>query len=183
MNNTIFYFFYNLAHQFNFLDNVIIFTAVYLPYIVVISAFLFLVFHHNIHSSQNPFKEFLKKWKEFFFVFFTGAFAWVFAAILKIWVHTERPFLVFHNVTALFNESGFAFPSGHATFFSAIGFALFVKHKRVGYVFVLFAILIGIARVASGVHFPIDILGGFALGWLITYFLRFLYKTYTPTLN
>lgn len=174
MNNSIFYFFYNLAHQFNFLDNVIIFTAVYLPWFVTIAAFLFLIFHHKIHSHATPFKEFVNKWREFFFVFFTGAFAWVMAAILKILVHTPRPFMILTDVQPLFNESGFAFPSGHATFFSALGFALFIKHKRVGYVFILFAILIGIARVTAGVHFPIDILGGFALGWLITYFLRFL---------
>ena len=83
------------------------------------------------------------------------------------------PFIALQNVSALFNESGFAFPSGHATFFSAIGFALFRNHKKVGYIFILFAILIGIARVAAGVHFPLDILGGFLLGWLISYFLRF----------
>ncbi len=174
MNETFFYFFYGLAHQFDFLDKVVIFLAVYLPYVVVVLAFLFLVFHHNIHSHTTPFKEFRNKWKEFFFVFFTGAFAWVMAAILKILVHTPRPFMILTNVQPLFAESGFAFPSGHATFFSAIAFALFIKHKRVGYVFILFAILIGIARVTAGVHFPIDILGGFLIGYLITRFLRFL---------
>jgi len=173
MNETIFYFFYNLAHQFDFLDGVIVFLAVYLPWLVVISAFLFLIFHHKIHSHQTPFVEFIHKWKEFFYVFFSGGYAWLVAKFLKTLIHSDRPYVILQNVSALFNEPGFAFPSGHATFFSALGFALFVKHKRVGYVFILFAILIGIARIASGVHFPIDILGGFLLGWLIVYFLRF----------
>ena len=172
MNDIIFYFFYNLAHQFDFLDKVIIFIAVYLPYIVVVSAFLFLIFHHNIHKSQAPLKEFINKWREFFFVFFSGGFAWVITKILKTMIHTPRPFMALNDVRSLFFESGFAFPSGHATFFSALAFALFVKHKSVGYVFLLFAILIGIARIVAGVHFPVDILGGFALGWLVVYFLR-----------
>jgi undecaprenyl-diphosphatase len=172
MNNQIFYFFYNLAHQFNFLDRVIIFLAVYLPWLVAISAFLFLIFHHNIHQSSNPFRELINKWKEFFFVFFSGGFAWIIAKIFKILIETPRPFLSLSDVQPLFLENGFAFPSGHATFFSALGFALFAKHKRVGYIFILFAILIGIARVMAGVHFPIDILGGFLLGWLIAYFLK-----------
>ena len=30
-----------------------------------------------------------------------------------------------------------------------------------------FALIIGIARIMAGVHFPIDILGGFVLGSLI----------------
>ena len=174
MNNTIFYFFYNLAHQFTFLDNVIIFIAVYLPWLVAIAAFLFLIFYHKIFSAENPFKEFVNKWREFFFVFFSAGFAWVVAKVLKILIYTDRPFLALQDVSALFIESGFAFPSGHAIFFSALGFALFMKHKRVGYIFILFAILIGIARIASGVHFPIDILGGLLLGWLVVYILHLL---------
>jgi membrane-associated phospholipid phosphatase len=32
-----------------------------------------------------------------------------------------------------------------------------------------FALLIGVARVIAGVHFPIDILGGFCIGFLVAY--------------
>lgn len=172
MNDIIFYFFYNLSHQFALLDKVIIFSAVYLPYIVVACAFLFLVFHHDVFPSKNPFKEFFKKWEEFFLVFFSGLLAWLISKVLKILFHTSRPFLDLPNVEGLFNESGFAFPSSHSAFFFAIAFALFFNHKRVGYVFFLFALLIGIARIVSGVHFPIDILGGLVLGWLVAHFLR-----------
>jgi len=35
-----------------------------------------------------------------------------------------------------------------------------------------FAFLIGIARIIAGVHFPIDILGGFILGAGIAYLIK-----------
>jgi membrane-associated phospholipid phosphatase len=38
-------------------------------------------------------------------------------------------------------------------------------------------LLIGVARIIAGVHFPIDILGGFCLGFLVAYlFNKFEYK-------
>jgi len=57
----------------------------------------------------------------------------------------------------------------------ALAFAIFLTHKKVGYWFMFFALLIGIARIIVGVHFPIDILGGFILGALIAYLVRFVY--------
>jgi undecaprenyl-diphosphatase len=57
----------------------------------------------------------------------------------------------------------------------ALAFAIYLSHKKAGYIFMHIALLIGIARVAAGVHFPIDILGGFILGIFIAYIVRFLY--------
>ncbi|MEK7106302.1 MAG: phosphatase PAP2 family protein, partial [Patescibacteria group bacterium] len=91
---------------------------------------------------------------------------------LKSLIHAPRPFLALPQVQALFPESGYAFPSGHATFFSAMAFTIFFRNKKAGYVFILFALLIGLTRIIAGVHFPIDILGGFILGSAIAYFFK-----------
>lgn len=172
MNDIIFYFFYNLAHQSEFFDKLFVFIAETFPYIVVLLAVIFLLVQHKIIYSENKLQEFIKKWKEIFFVFFSGICAWLIAYILKILIHTPRPFEVLPGVYSLFGETGFAFPSGHATFFIALAFSIFFKHKRTGYVFMFFAFLIGIARIITGVHFPLDIVGGFVLGSLIAYFLK-----------
>lgn len=175
MNDKIFFFFYNLAHQSVFFDRLVIFTAEIFPYIVVFLAGIFLLFHREVLPSQNPLREFLKKWKEITLVFFSGFFAWLLAYILKFLVHTGRPFDIFPQVASLIPETGYAFPSGHATFFMALAFALFFNHKKIGYLFILFALLIGLARIIAGVHFPIDILGGFILGFVIAFFLKNVY--------
>lgn len=175
MNNTIFYFFYNLSHQSKVFDMVIVFFAVYLPYAVVMLAGLFLFFHHEILQAENPFRVFVEKRREVLFVFFSSSCAWVLSYILKFVFHTPRPFLALSEVSALFPETGFAFPSGHATFFSALAFSIFFLHKRAGYVFIAFALFIGLARIMVGVHFPVDILGGFFLGFFVSYVFDYLF--------
>ena len=168
MNNTIFFFFYNLAHQNTFFDSIVVFLAVYFPFIVVFLTGLFLLFY--------------KKWKEIILVFSASFLAYLISVVLKTLFHTLRPFLLLPNVRALFTESGFAFPSGHATFFMALAVSLFSINKKAGlpaqagYVFMFFALLIGIARIIAGVHFPIDILGGFVLGGTVSYLVAYFTK-------
>ncbi|MFA5791418.1 MAG: phosphatase PAP2 family protein [Candidatus Paceibacterota bacterium] len=156
MNNQIFYFFYNLAHQSEIFDKIVIFFAVYFPYIVVILAGLFLI----------------KKWKEFFIVFFSGVLAWILAVILKNLFHIPRPVLSLYDIHPLFTKTTFSFPSEHSMLFFAFATAIFLFHKKAGYFFMFFAFIIGISRIIAGVHFPLDIFGGFVLGALVAYFVR-----------
>lgn len=165
MNNTIFYYFYNFAHQSQIFDKIVVFTAVYFPFIVVILAGTFLLF--------------CKKWKEIILVFFSGGLAVFVALVLKFLFHNPRPFLALTDVYSLFPETGFSFPSGHATFFSALAVSLFFIHKKAGYIFMFFAFIIGLARVIAGVHFPIDILGGFIFGTLVSLLFNFILKILT----
>ena len=53
MNEAIFFFFYNLAHQSKILDYTIVFFALYFPYFVIILAILFLVFHHDVIGADQ----------------------------------------------------------------------------------------------------------------------------------
>ena len=175
MNETIFYFFYNFAHQSIFVDKLIIFFAQTFPYIVAILAGLFLLFHHEIFKADNTIIILKQKYKEIFFIFLSSGLAWIFSKILKFLFHTLRPFDVLVNIRPLFPEAGYAFPSSHATFFMALAVALFFNHKKAGYLFMFFALLIGIARIMTGVHFPSDILGGFALGVIISLLIRFFF--------
>ncbi|MFA6077272.1 MAG: phosphatase PAP2 family protein [Candidatus Paceibacterota bacterium] len=176
MNETIFYFFYNLAHQSVWLDKFIIFTAVYFPFAVVFLAGIFIIMHHEVFRSREPFKVFMQKKKEILEVFLSAFSAYFLAVILKLLIHTPRPFLALTNVKALFPETGFAFPSGHAAFFAALSISIFFSHKKAGYLFMFFAFLIGLARIMAGVHFPIDILGGFILGALVSYLVAYFVK-------
>jgi membrane-associated phospholipid phosphatase len=184
MNNTIFFFFYNLAHQFELVDSLIVFLAVYFPYIVVMLAGLFLLFHlpaqagHEVLEAESPARVLWEKKREISMVFFPAVLAGIFDEILKILIHLSRPFVVLPQVQTLFPEIGYAFPSFHATFFSALAFSIFFLHKKAGYAFMFFALLIGLARIVAGVHFPFDILGGYILGFLVSLVFYYFPKKY-----
>lgn len=181
MNNQIFLYFYSFAHQSVWLDNLIIFCAVYLPYLVVIFAGLYLLFHHEVFKAESPWQVFLQKKKEILLSFFTGSLAWVCATLLKIFIATPRPVELLNNIQPLFLKVDHSFPSGHATFFFALAMAIYFSHKKAGYVFMILALIICVARIAGGVHFPIDILGGIVLGKVVALVINQLSVKFTPT--
>ncbi|OGJ04115.1 hypothetical protein A3G06_01325 [Candidatus Nomurabacteria bacterium RIFCSPLOWO2_12_FULL_46_14] len=159
MNREIFYFFYNLANRSPFFDQTIVFFAVYFPFIAATLAAVLFGFYY-------------KKRRELIFIFLAAGLAWLIAYFLKDFIASGRPFVSLADISSLFLKESYAFPSGHAAFFGALAVAIFLNHRQAGYVFIIFALLIGAARIAAGVHFPIDILGGFVLGALVAYFMR-----------
>lgn len=176
MNNLIFLKFYNLSHNSVIFDHFIYFIAYVLPFLVVIGAFIFLIFHHEILKSENILKALLKKWKEILISFFSSVSAWCVATLIKIIMKAPRPYLVSPDLKPILTKTDFSFPSGHATFFMALGVAIYLSHKKAGIVFIILAVLIGLSRIIAGVHFPIDIFAGFCLGFLIAVFIDYLYK-------
>src|SRR3989344_1328998 len=100
MNQAIFSFFYSFSHQSVFFDNFIIFFSVFFLYIVLIIARLFVLMHHEILRAENPYQVFLQKKKEVLMVFFTSGAAWIIAKLLKIFIHTSRPFMEIAGVQA-----------------------------------------------------------------------------------
>ena len=57
-----------------------------------------------------------------------------------------------------------SFPSDHATAGFAIAVALFLRHRTAGWIALVMATVMSIARVAVGTHYPADVLAGAAVG-------------------
>lgn len=176
MNNKIFFDLYSLAHQSTFLDGLIIFFAKYFPFLVLIFAIFFLLLHHEVLTFKNQFKNFTKRWREIFFVSFSVIFAWVSSLVLKLIFQVPRPFIKFSNINPLITPMDYSFPSGHSAFFMAIAVAIFLCHKRVGYIFIICAILIGLSRIVAGIHFPLDVFVGWILGGSISFLFIKIFK-------
>lgn len=181
MNLSIFRYLNNLAGVHPWFDKLTVFTAVWLGPVLILVSIIFLLKHTDkTIPKEKSFEELKQKVKEILLVFVSAMIAWAGAWILKHLVGSLRPFDALQNVHQLFPESGFAFPSGHATFFSALAAAMYMYHKKVGIMFGVGALLIGLARIIGGVHFPIDIVGGYILGISIScvayYFIRLIGK-------
>ncbi len=166
MNHDIFFSLYNLAHQSIFTDWVIVFSTSLFGKMMIVLAIIFLVFHTDgVFDYKKPFLQLKNKILEMTLVLFSILIPWGISAVIKYVVASPRPFLVFEEIKPLFLHGGFdSFPSGHATFFSALAVSLFLRHKRIGIIYIVVALIVSLARVASGVHFPIDILAGWIIG-------------------
>jgi undecaprenyl-diphosphatase len=169
MNNIIFFNLYGLAHRSIFLDWVIVFCANNFGYIMIFLAVMFLIFHTDgVFDYRTPFLQLKNKLKEIGLVFSSAIAAYIFQYLLKLVIPSPRPFLFFDNVVPLFLLGGMdSFPSGHAMFFGALAMSLYFIHKRIGTLYFIVALIVGLARVAGGVHFPVDIFIGYILGILI----------------
>jgi undecaprenyl-diphosphatase len=57
-----------------------------------------------------------------------------------------------------------SFPSDHATAAFAIAVSIWLRSRRIGWLVLAIATILAVARVAVGVHYPSDVLGGAILG-------------------
>lgn len=180
MNNTIFFQIFSLAHQSTTLDWLILFFANPFIYIAIFIATIFLVFYTDGYFDKRnlSLKFNLKiRLKNLYFVFSSVAVAWVITDVLKSIIASPRPFIVFENIKPLFLHGGMdSFPSGHATFFGALSTSIFLINKKVGIFFIAGALLVGFARIAGGVHFPIDILFGYIIGISVSLIFNLIFK-------
>lgn len=156
------------AGKWTCLDSLGIFFANYFQYIVVFSLSLFLV------------ANFRKYWKAVVLSLFAGALARISIGLIYLIYPTTRPFGVMEVNQLVSHSANHSFPSGHATFFFALATLVFLHNKKAGSLYFLFAFLISLARVFSGIHWPSDILGGAIAGILIALALNYIYRKIVP---
>lgn len=100
-------------------------------------------------------------------ILLTGLLAYLAAGFAKdIWGRA-RPHDILSNVTNLdYIVRGPGFPSGHVALATALGLVLgrYVP-VRYRWMIAMAIVLIMLSRIYLGIHAPLDIVGGFAIGW------------------
>ncbi|OKJ99372.1 hypothetical protein AMK26_25290 [Streptomyces sp. CB03234] len=91
---------------------------------------------------------------------------------IRGFVERPRPFLDHQGLEVLVDgKTDFSFVSDHATMAMAIGVGVFVANRRFGLAAIGLALVEGFCRVYMGVHYPTDVVGGFALGTAVALLL------------
>ncbi|MFJ8793119.1 phosphatase PAP2 family protein [Streptomyces sp. NPDC102462] len=91
---------------------------------------------------------------------------------IRGFVERPRPFLDHQGLEVLVSgKTDYSFVSDHATITMALAVGLFVANRRFGIAGLGLALLEGFCRVYMGVHYPTDVVGGFALGTAVVLLL------------
>lgn len=95
-------------------------------------------------------------------------------SILKLGFHFQRPSLVLSNVRQLTQSvDPTSFPSGHTACSLSVMSVIFIKsreffknYKLINCLIVAYCVLIAFSRIYIGMHFPLDVIIGGAVGML-----------------
>lgn len=83
---------------------------------------------------------------------------------IHLFYFEPRPFVTY-NFTPMVNETSDAsFPSRHATISALIAFAFTYFRSKLSLLLLPLMLWVGLSRVYVGVHYPLDIVGGFIVG-------------------
>ncbi len=167
----VFNFINGFANHSKNIDSLGIFFADYLAYILAIYLLLVL-FWPKGNTAKNRAMALLG--------LVAGLIArFVVKTIILLFYLRPRPYMVLpyaHKLIFTITSDNFqSFPSGHAIFFFALSAVIYRFNRGLGAFFFACSIIMGIARVFVGVHWPSDIIGGMVLGVLVGMGINWLY--------
>jgi len=151
----------NLAGQCSWFDKLMVFLAEDLIYLMVILGLIYLFFVYQ------------KNWHKILKVILAIILSrGIITEIIRFFYYRPRPFLT-HQVNNLVSHdiSG-SFPSGHMMFIFPLIYFVVLANKKIGFVFIVLGVLMGLARIYVGIHYPFDILFGIILGVLAAWFVE-----------
>ena len=112
--------------------------------------------------------------KQIWMYVFVPASGFVILSLLRKKLNAPRPYEVWEIVPLLDRDSpGQSMPSRHVFSATIISMACLHASLSVGFILLVFSALLGLVRVLGGVHYPKDVLIGYACGlvWGVIFFL------------
>lgn len=159
----------SLIGQSSVLDFIIKMIAIYTVYLVPILMLYFFYFYFRKDEKGRKFM---------LGILINSVFCWqIVAGIIGRLVNRPRPFDVAGAREVVFHLPSYSFPSDHALFLIFLSVYLYLfGYKRMGIIALIITVIVSIARVIGGLHWPGDVLAGWVLGTLLAYFLYLIRK-------
>lgn len=166
MNDYIFHAINNIANKSSVLDEIMIITSKYGPYISILALGSILIL--GIYKKKRRPVQYAIE------TLIITIISMVLSFVIGKVFYVERPF-VKNKVNLLINhKSNASFPSNHAMGTMSIAVGLFSFDNLIGMFLTFLSIMVGIARVYVGNHYPLDVIGGYILVFIVDY----IYKRY-----
>lgn len=158
LHEKIFFLFYHALGPESLVSPLTIFCAVWLPWVLGILPFVYELYKNEVFNI----------WKTCRKIYATPILVYLVTILIKYFYQTPRPFALFEIKPGFVVSSDpyglAAFPSSHTAVFAGLAAVVYLSHRKIGKWFFGGALVIGLARVGAGVHFPVDIVGGFLIG-------------------
>ena len=168
MDQKLFLLLSGLSGQSVWLDKLIYFCAVTLPWVTVVGLVIWILAQKSWSGKVKG-----------ILVFFSAGLTWWLASLFKYAYFSPRPFMELFQNKPLFTMDIWwdSLPSGHAVLFGALAGASFIfKNKKIGFGLSAIAIIIAMARVIAGVHWPSDVVAGLLFGSVVGYLLSYFFN-------
>lgn len=169
IDHRIFRFFNHLAGMSPISDRFFVFSAEFIVFAMIAALALFVLLKRERLRQTAVLQAFTAG-------FFSRV---VFDSLIYIFFFRPRPFisatvyqLVYHNPMEP------SFPSGHASIMFAIAFSIFFADKKWGAVYLFLALISSLSRIVVGIHYPLDIAGGFVVGAVSAYSAKLLFDVW-----
>ncbi len=130
------------------MDLVVLYTAKYLVFVIVLLA--------GVYWLTLPKKQ---KIQMLIFAVILAIVAFLLTRIGGMLYYDPRPF-VSHSVTPIYpHPDNNGFPSDHTALAFVVASSVFYMSKKIGAIFLVLALMVGVSRVIGNIHSPIDIVG------------------------
>ncbi len=148
------------------METLIIFGAKY-AYLIIVVVALWYVY-------QQP-KE--RRYRMLLCTLLALPISYVVAKIGSIFYFDPRPFVVESFTPLLPHVADNGFPSDHTLLSAAIASVVYFFNRKLGIFLFILALLVGVSRVAAGIHHVVDILGSLGIAFAVTFLVfRFVFS-------
>lgn len=166
----------SLSGKYYLLDLLAIICAKYLIFVIFGAALGWWISLHKTKPSTAWPLEGKKKWLALGHLSLTLLGVYLINNLIALIYFRERPFLR-GGVRQIVNPmSEKSFPSDHSAASFAIAAVIFFYNKSLGIFLFILALLVALGRIYTGVHYPLDVLGGAVVGILTAILIKFVLK-------